>query len=79
MCRITLSRKTMECTCHILKEASNDNKNSVRRRTEDQMSEYYGTRKYNLHGRYLSFLSLEGVAIEVILFLNLSLMRDGET
>ncbi|KAG5610161.1 hypothetical protein H5410_021442 [Solanum commersonii] len=66
--RITLSRKIMEWICYILKEASNDNKNLVRRwRTKEQISELYGTRKYNVHGRYMSLLALIGETREVII------------
>ncbi|CAN4117358.1 unnamed protein product [Withania somnifera] len=55
MRRITLSRKTLEWICNILKVASKDNKNLVRRwRTKEQVAEYYGTRKYNTHGWYMS-------------------------
>lgn len=68
MRRITLSRKIMEWICCILKDASNDNKNLVRRwRTKEQISEFYGTRKYNVHGRYMSFLALIGETKEVII------------
>lgn len=31
------------------------------------MSEYYGTRNYNVHDRYMSFLTLKGEAREVII------------
>ncbi|KAF3635734.1 hypothetical protein FXO37_25838 [Capsicum annuum] len=74
MRRITLSRKTMEWICHILKEASNDNRNLVRRwRTQDQAIEFYGTKKYNEHGRYIGFLSLKGGVREVIIVLELAI------
>ncbi|CAN4097249.1 unnamed protein product [Withania somnifera] len=66
MRRITLGKKTMEWLCYILEEASSDQKNSVRRwRTKDQGEDFYGTRMYNEHGKYMSILSLKGEAREV--------------
>ncbi|KAH0653569.1 hypothetical protein KY290_031841 [Solanum tuberosum] len=50
----------MEWICFVLKEASNDNKNLVKRwRMKDQMAEYFNTRKFNAHGRFMSLLSLK--------------------
>ncbi|CAN4077188.1 unnamed protein product [Withania somnifera] len=55
---ITLSKKVMEWICYILKEASSDQKNLVRRwRTREHATDFYGTRKYNEHGRFISILT----------------------
>ncbi|KAG5577179.1 hypothetical protein H5410_057313 [Solanum commersonii] len=68
MSRITLSEKVMEWICFILREASFDQKNLVRRwRYKDQAVEFFGTRKYNAHGRYMSILSLKGEDRSVII------------
>uniref|UniRef100_M1BVD4 Uncharacterized protein n=1 Tax=Solanum tuberosum TaxID=4113 RepID=M1BVD4_SOLTU len=68
MSRITLSEKVMEWICFILREASSDQKNLVRRwRYKDQAAEFFGTRKYNAHGRYMSILSLKGEDRSVII------------
>lgn len=61
MRRVTISEKVLEWICFILREASADQKNMVRRwRLKDQVAEYIGTRKDNTHGRYMSILSIKG-------------------
>lgn len=68
MNKITLSKKVMEWICFILKEASTDNKNVVRRwRIKDQMVEYFGTRKFNVPGRYISILSIKEMVRSVVI------------
>lgn len=58
----------MDWLCYILKEASSDQKNLVRRwRIKEQMAEFYGTRKFNEHGRYMSIMSLKRKTKEVII------------
>lgn len=80
MRRLTLSKKVMEWICFILKEASNDKKNPVRRwRRKDQVAELFGNRKYNAQGRYISNLSLKGEDRSVIILPKSISMQDGET
>lgn len=58
----------MEWICFFLKEASTDSKNFVRRsKTKDKIAEYFGTRKFNTHGRYMSILSLKGMDRSVVI------------
>ncbi|KAF3652347.1 hypothetical protein FXO37_17559 [Capsicum annuum] len=60
--RVTLSEKVMEWICFILREASSssDQKSQVRRwRYKGQATKFFGTRKYNAHGRYMNILSLK--------------------
>nr|XP_016434773.1 PREDICTED: uncharacterized protein LOC107761115 [Nicotiana tabacum] len=74
MRRFTLSKKTMEWVCNVLKEASNDQKNVVRRwKNKDRLTEYFCTRKYNDHGRYMSILSFKRDNREVIIIPELAL------
>lgn len=69
-----MSEKVMGWLCYILKEASTDQKNLVRRwRIKEQMAEFYGTRKFNEHDRYMSVLSLKGEAREVIIIPELAI------
>ena len=68
MRRVTLSEKVLEWICFILREASSDQKNQVRRwKLKDQVAEFFGTRKHNSHGRYMSILSLQGEGKTVII------------
>ncbi|TMW96748.1 hypothetical protein EJD97_006859, partial [Solanum chilense] len=68
MRRVTLSEKVLEWICFILREASSDQKNQVRRwKLKDQVAEFFGTRKHNSHGRYMSILSLNGEDRKVII------------
>lgn len=71
---LTLSKKTMEWICNVLKEPSNDQKNVVRRwKNKDKLTEYFCIRKYNDHGRYMSILSLKRDNREVIIIPELAL------
>lgn len=64
----------MEWICYILKEASSDDKNVVRRWwTRDQMLYFYGTGKYNVHGSFMTFLSLKGESRKVIILSELAI------
>ncbi|WMV19541.1 hypothetical protein MTR67_012926 [Solanum verrucosum] len=70
MSKITLNKKVTEWICYILNKASTDNKNVLRRRRiKDQMAEYFGTRKFNAHGRYMNILSLKGKDRAVVILL----------
>lgn len=61
-----LEQESMVWIRHILKEASSDQKNLVRRwRTKDQVADFNGIRKYSEYGRYVSILSLVREAREV--------------
>lgn len=68
MRRSSMGRKTMEWICYVLKEASKDHKNLVKRwKNKDQLTEYFCTREFNAHGRYMSILSLKGEGRSVII------------
>ncbi|KAH0689224.1 hypothetical protein KY289_016582 [Solanum tuberosum] len=70
MSKITLNKKVTEWICYILNKVSTDNKNVLRRRRiKDQMAEYFGTRKFNAHGRYMNILSLKGMDRAVVILL----------
>ncbi|TMW98025.1 hypothetical protein EJD97_004608, partial [Solanum chilense] len=54
----------------VLKEASDDNKNFLRKSSmKDQLLEYFSTRKFDAHGRFMILLSLRGVDNVVIILL----------
>lgn len=79
MRRVTLNEKALEWICFILTEASSDQKFQVRRwRYKDQMADFFGTRKYNSHGRYMSILSLKGEDRVVIIVPELEDMLVGK-
>nr|XP_016470877.1 PREDICTED: uncharacterized protein LOC107793103 [Nicotiana tabacum] len=74
MRRSSMGRKAMEWICFVLKEASTDQMNLVKRwKYKEHMTEHFCTRKFNVHGRYMSILSLKGEGRSVIIIPELAL------
>lgn len=74
MRRSTMSVTTMKWLCNIFKEASKDKEKVVRRwRNKEKFTEIFCTRKVNVHGRYMSILSLHGLERSVIIVPELAL------
>lgn len=74
MRRSNMSLKIMRWICNILKEASRDEKSTIRRwKTKENLSEVFCTRKSNEYGRYMSILSLHGLERSVIIIPELAL------
>ncbi|WMV13602.1 hypothetical protein MTR67_006987 [Solanum verrucosum] len=68
MRRSTVSSKVMEWICFLLREASTDQKKSVRRWTfADRKEEYFCTRKHNEYGRYITIIFLNAGGRSVII------------
>jgi len=56
MRRSTVSSKVMDWICFLIREASTDQKKSIRRwKFADRKEEYSCTRKHNEYGRYISY------------------------
>lgn len=74
MIRTTLSTNTMRWICNILKEASRDGENTIRRwKTKEKLAGFFCIRKFNVYGRYMCILSLQGNERSVLIIPELTL------
>ncbi|KAG5619477.1 hypothetical protein H5410_019301 [Solanum commersonii] len=58
MHKFSMSRKVTEWICQCLREASKEKKEIRRWRMAEHESELYCTRKHNIHGRFISIITL---------------------
>ncbi|KAF3662554.1 putative UDP-glucose 6-dehydrogenase-like isoform 1 [Capsicum annuum] len=68
MRKVSLSRKVMKWLVHVFNDASKEQKMSTKRwKTRDLFAEFYCNLKYNEHGRYISFIAVQGGNRSVII------------
>ena len=64
----------MEWICFTLKEASSDQKKTIRRRkTAEKEAEHFCTRKHNEHGRFISIISINNGGTSILVIPELAL------
>jgi len=74
MRRSSMSNKIMEWICFTLREASSDQRKSIRRwKTAEREEEHFCTRKYNEHGRFMSITSINNGGISVLVIPELAM------
>ncbi|WMV42289.1 hypothetical protein MTR67_035674 [Solanum verrucosum] len=74
MRRSSMSNKIMEWICFTLREASSDQRKSIRRwKTAEREEEHFCTRKYNEHGRFMSITSINNGGRSVLVIPELAM------
>ncbi|CAN4120028.1 unnamed protein product [Withania somnifera] len=71
MRKVTLSLKVMKWLAHVFNDASKEQRMSTKRwKTRDLFAEFYCNLKYNEHGRYISFIAVQGEQLSNCISLN---------